>query len=69
MVMLACVDTVRVHGFRPEAPARGRNEVLVAHLVPVPALQSTLAKTPPKTHRRIGIIAAFSPTHPHRGTV
>ena len=38
MVVLACVDTVRVYGFRPEALARGRNEVLVAHLVPVPAL-------------------------------
>jgi hypothetical protein len=38
MMVLACVDTVRVYGFRPEAPARGRNEVLVAHLVPVPAL-------------------------------
>jgi len=24
------------------------------------SLQSTLAKTPPKTHRRIGIVAAFS---------
>ena len=38
MVVLACVDNVRVYGFRPEALARGRNEVLVAHLVPVPAL-------------------------------
>ena len=32
MVVLACVDTVRVYGFRPKCPARGCNEVLVATL-------------------------------------